>query len=267
MTRTRPAAVAGMFYPGDASGLRTMVDGLLDGGRRSGQVPADASRVKAVAVPHAGYVYSGSTAAVAYALLEQTRDRIERVVLLGPVHRVPVRGLALPEADAFGTPVGTAVVDDLPDGLPGLPQLVRYAPAHAQEHSLEVQFPFLQTVLPGVPVVPLACGGVDGEQVADVLDALWGGPETVVVVSTDLSHYLPYDEARAVDAGTIDDVLALREVHHEQACGATPLNGLVVAARRHGLAPSLLAHCNSGDTAGDRRRVVGYASFAFEEGR
>ena len=270
MARIRPAAVAGFFYPGDQASLARMLDDLLDAARRGPRPEVDPDRLKALIVPHAGYIYSGSTAATAYALLERAAERIQRVVLLGPLHRVPVRGLALPDADTFATPLGPAAVDDLPHGLPEgtveLPQLVRVPEAHAEEHSLEVQIPFLQRVLPDVPIVPLAVGGVDGDQVADVLDALWGGPETVVVVSSDLSHYLTYDQALEIDGLTIDAILRLAApISHDQACGATPVNGLLVAAERHGLRPVLLAACNSGDTAGDKRRVVGYSAFAFEE--
>lgn len=273
MARTRPPAVAGTFYPRDPAVLRRMVDELMDRGRAvleqgTRELPLDVARVKALVVPHAGYVYSGSTAAVGYALAERLAGRIERVVLLGPVHHVPVRGLALPEADAFRTPLGDVPVDSLA-GQGGaarlaLPQLGDSAAAHAPEHSLEVQFPLLQTVLPGAVVVPLAVGSTRPEEVADVLDALWGGPETLVVVSSDLSHYLPYEDARRVDAATLDDVLALRELDHRQACGASPLNGLLEASRRHQLQPRVLAACNSGDTAGDRSRVVGYASLCFQ---
>jgi AmmeMemoRadiSam system protein B len=189
------------------------------------------------------------------------------VVLLGPVHRVPVRGLALPGALAFATPLGTVPIDrEAADRLRALPQVTTSAAAHAPEHSLEVQLPFLQEVLDQFTLVPLAVGDVGAEQVAEVIDAAWGGPETVIVVSSDLSHYLPYERARRIDADSCDAILHLRgELDHDQACGGTPINGLVHVARRRGLIPHLLDLRNSGDTAGDRHRVVGYAAFAFTE--
>ncbi|HEX6829312.1 MAG TPA: AmmeMemoRadiSam system protein B [Burkholderiales bacterium] len=265
MTRIRPAAVADMFYPGQASILaRDVADMLNEARARPG---AAGSLPKAVIVPHAGYVYSGPIAATAYTRLASGRGVISRVVLLGPVHRVPVRGLALPGADAFATPLGTVPVDaEAMAAIRGLPQVVVSAPAHALEHSLEVQLPFLQTVLGDFKLLPLAVGDASAEEVAEVLDLLWGGPETLIVVSSDLSHYLPYATARQVDAETSRRILDLRvDIRHDQACGGTPVNGLLLAARRHSLSPELLDLRNSGDTAGDRARVVGYAAFAFLE--
>lgn len=263
-TSVRPQAVAGLFYPGDAAALRRDVCQRL----AAAPAPADAARwPKAVVVPHAGYVYSASTAAHAYRQLEPGRGTIRRVLLLGPVHRVPVRGLALPAAAAFQTPLGAVAVDtEAAAALGGLPQVVVSARAHEQEHSLEVQLPFLREVLgEGIRVLPLAVGDATPQQVAQVLERLWGGQETVIVISSDLSHYLPYDQARAVDAATVQKVLRGEpDLDHRQACGATPVNGLLVAAARHGLRPRLLAQCNSGDTAGPRDRVVGYAALAFE---
>jgi AmmeMemoRadiSam system protein B len=222
---------------------------------------------KALIVPHAGYVYSGATAACAYALLGPMANTIERVVLLGPVHRVPVRGLAAPGADAFSTPLGEIRVDTAAiAALKHLPQVVVSPQAHALEHSLEVQLPFLQAMLPRFTLVPLAVGDATSDEVAQVLTALWGGPETLIVISSDLSHFLPYAAAQTTDQNTVEHILRLDgHLTHTQACGATPINGLLVAARSHHLQPRLLAQCNSGDTAGDRQRVVGYAAFAFEE--
>lgn len=261
MSTVRPAAVAGMFYPGQAAVLATTVAGLLEQAARPESAP------KALIVPHAGYVYSGSTAARAYAQLIEQRETVRRVVLLGPVHRVPVRGLALPGASAFSTPLGEVALDlDALSLLEGLPQVVTSPAAHAHEHSLEVQLPFLQTVLPDFRLVPLAVGDAMPAEVAEVLDTLWGGPETLVVISSDLSHFLPYEEAQAVDRDTVQRLLALDgPLSHRQACGGTPINGLLLAARRHRLQPRLLGLCNSGDTAGDRQRVVGYAALAFHE--
>lgn len=266
----RPAAVAGMFYPGSADGLaRTLGDLLATAGSSSlgpGFRPAQPpGHPKAVIVPHAGYVYSGSTAALAYALLEPVRTTITRVILLGPCHRVYVRGLATSSAAAWRTPLGDVPLAD-PGPVLGLPHVARHDTAHAPEHSLEVQVPFLQTVLDEFELLPLAVGEASAAEVADVLEAAWGGPETLIVISSDLSHYLPYERARQVDAATIADILALRPLaDHHQACGATPVNGMIEAARRRGLSVELLGACNSGDTAGDKHRVVGYASFALRE--
>ena len=261
---TRPAAVAGLFYPGDTAELARTVNELLD--RVSATAPAVP---KALIAPHAGYLYSGPIAASAYALLAPARDTIRRVVLLGPTHRVAVRGLAVPSVTRFATPLGTVELDTAAVELAcRLPHVVVSDEAHALEHSLEVHVPFLQTVLADFKLVPLAVGYADAEDVGAVLEALWGGPETLIVVSSDLSHYLRYAQAQSVDRATCDAVLALRtDIDHEQACGATPVSGLALTARRKGLKPELLDLRNSGDTAGDKSRVVGYASFAFYEPR
>lgn len=264
MLQTRPAAVAGAFYPASRAALSAQVQALL----RGATAPAPlALPPKALIVPHAGYVYSGPVAAHAYAALAPWRETIRRVVLLGPVHRVPVQGLALPGVDAFETPLGVVPVDALAAGvLADLPQVGISRAAHAWEHSLEVQLPFLQTVLRDFTLVPLAVGDASAADVAAVLERLWGGPETLLVISSDLSHYHPYDEARHLDADAVRAMLTLQPVlDHAHACGATPVNGLLLAARRHGLRPQLLDLRNSGDTAGDRARVVGYAALAFTE--
>jgi AmmeMemoRadiSam system protein B/AmmeMemoRadiSam system protein A len=258
---TRPAAVAGTFYPASASELRRHVDELLADAARCERAPAP----KALIAPHAGYVYSGPIAASAYAQLGSQRGRIRRVVLLGPAHRVPVRGLALPGVQRFATPLGDVAVDaDAVAALRDLPQIVESPLAHAAEHSLEVHLPFLQRLLGDFSLVPLVVGDATAEEVAAALDRVWGGGETLIVVSSDLSHYLPYDAARRTDRDTVDRLLSLDvTLGHERACGATPVNGLLLAAQRHGLRAELLDLRNSGDTAGDRRRVVGYAAIAF----
>lgn len=260
--KLRSPAVAGMFYPGNPSVLRATVDELL------GSVSADCpQQPKALIAPHAGYIYSGSTAAAAYAALAPWAATIRRVVLLGPTHRVAVNGLALPESEAFATPLGTVPIDaEAVAAITDLPQVVKSEQVHAPEHSLEVHLPFLQRVLGEFAVVPLAGGEASPEAVAEVLERLWGGPETLIVVSSDLSHYLPYARAQEVDGNTCRHILQLdSHILPEQACGAYPVNGLLLAARRRGMHPQLLACCNSGDTAGDRQRVVGYAAFAFDE--
>jgi AmmeMemoRadiSam system protein B/AmmeMemoRadiSam system protein A len=258
----RRAAVAGMFYPDDPLELAEEVGAYLDRAREADQAPGFP---KALIVPHAGYVYSGPVAASAYDLLRPARGVVKRVVVLGPCHRVPVRGLALPQASAFATPLGRIPVDaEGVRAIRGLPQVVESAATHAEEHALEVQLPFLQKVLGEFSLVPLVVGDAEPEEVAEVLDRLWGGPETLVVISSDLSHYHAYDSAREIDHATVRAILDFDAgISHDQACGATPISGLLLAAKRKGLAPRLLDCRNSGDTAGDKRRVVGYASFAL----
>jgi AmmeMemoRadiSam system protein B len=262
----RQPAVAGAFYPDHKETLASDVSALLNVARQevweNDQIPP-----KAIIVPHAGYIYSGLTAAIAYARLVSVSDRIKRVILLGPVHRVPVRGLALPGADVFATPLGQIQIDrDAVAAIENLPQVVDNSAAHDQEHSLEVQLPFLQMTLADFTLLPLAVGDATPEEVAEVLDTLWGGPETLIVISSDLSHFLPYQTAQLVDGETTQNILQLQStLNHQQACGGTPVNGLLLSAKRHHLQPHLLDLRNSGDTAGDKDRVVGYASFAFTE--
>jgi hypothetical protein len=266
MSQTRPAAVAGMFYPGDQVTLARELLGMLDETR---DAPLAPGFPKALIVPHAGYLYSGPVAAHAYSLLRPAMGIVKRVVLLGPCHRVAVRGLALPEATAFQTPLGPVEIDQAAVAeLKGLPQVSVNAATHAHEHSLEVQLPFLQQVLKGFKLVPLVVGQATHGEVAAVLDRLWGGPETLVVISSDLSHYHPYDTARAIDRKTVQAIVGFRtDIDHVQACGATPMIGFLETAKRRGMTPELLDARNSGDTAGGRDRVVGYASFAFWERR
>lgn len=270
MPQVRQPAVAGAFYPASREILTSELNALLstssdnahdDIESGSASIPAP----KAIIVPHAGYIYSGPVAASAYSRLLQARQTISRVILLGPVHRVPVRGLALPDVDRFETPLGQIAVDaEAVATLQTLPQVVVSKVVHAEEHSLEVQLPFLQSVLDDFTLLPLAVGDTTAEEVAEVLEAVWGGEETLLVVSSDLSHYLPYDEARVFDAQTARQIVELdSSLSHRQACGGTPVNGLLLAARHHDLKAELLDLRNSGDTAGDKHRVVGYASVAF----
>lgn len=269
-TAIRPPAVAGSFYPGEPASLRDDLAACLAVPSAPTSAPAGvnlAGLLKAIIVPHAGYVYSGGTAGKAYALLTPLAGRIRRVVLLGPCHRVSVRGLAVPTVKAFATPLGNIELDRAAiDGLADLPQVVTSDAAHAQEHSLEVQLPFLQTVLGEFQVVPLAVGQTGAADVAQVLDRLWGGPETLIVISSDLSHFHDYAEAQRIDHATADRILALEQLtSFDQACGALPINGLIAVARKRGLRIKRIAQCNSGDTAGDKARVVGYASFVLHE--
>jgi len=265
MLRVRPAAVAGAFYPAEPGDLRFQVDQLLAEAEHAPLTPSDAGSPKALIVPHAGYVYSGSIAASAYALLRPVARRVRRVVLLGPAHRVHLRGIALPEADLFRTPLGDLRVDE--GACAALAELPRDAAAHLREHSLEVQLPFLMSVLEDFTLVPLAVGVAEPEEVAAVLDRLWGGVETLIVISSDLSHYLPYAVGHRVDAETAEAILRLDRapIGHARACGATPVNGLIQVARRRHLRPVLVDLRSSGDTAGDRAEVVGYGAFAFYE--
>ena len=261
----RPAAVAGMFYPGNAPQLEAEVAELLDGIEN---FEPRLGYPKALIVPHAGYVYSGPIAARAYDELAAARGLIKRVVLIGPSHYVAGRGLALPECDAFETPLGRVRLDaEAIATLADLKQVVRSSAAHAQEHSLEVQLPFLQKVLGDFSLVPLAAGSALTEEVMQVILRLWGGPETLFVISTDMSHYHSYDEAKRIDGATLKRIEALAvDLNYEEACGATGLNGLLAVARSKGLSIKQLAACNSGDTAGGKARVVGYSALAVYEG-
>ncbi len=282
----RAAAVAGTFYPRQAGELRRAVEAHLAAASAAGasgaerptrKSPEDGSttaaagarpaRVKAVIAPHAGYVYSGPTAGYSFARL-RGEPGVRRVVIIGPAHRVPVRGVALPGSEAFETPLGVVPVDEeLASRIAGLGPVTVSRAAHAPEHSLEVELPFLQVALEeGFTVLPLVVGAARGEEVAQVLETVWGGDETRVVISSDLSHYHDYETARRLDGRTAEQILGLdARLSHDQACGATPVNGLLVAARGRGMEPRLLDLRNSGDTAGDRRQVVGYGAFAFLE--
>jgi len=257
----RPPAVAGLFYPASPNALAAAVDELLSAAHVAPNVPVP----KALVVPHAGYVYSGPIAATAYARLRPAADRVTRVVLVGPAHRVWVEGLVDSGADAFVTPLGTMRVDR--EAIRGVASIETSAQAHAREHSLEVQLPFVQRVLPHARLVPLAVGHASAEEVGRALDALWGGDETIVLVSSDLSHYHPYREAKEIDAETAARIVALDpvEIPSEQACGAAGINGLLWVARKRGMRAELLDLRSSGDTAGGRDEVVGYGAFAFHE--
>ena len=255
-TSIRPAAVAGTFYPGNGPQLSLEVSELLDG------VENFEPRLgfpKALIVPHAGYMYSGPVAARAYDELAAARGIVKRVVLIGPAHFVGGRGLALPECDAFETPLGRIALDAAGiASLADLKQVVRSAAAHAQEHSLEVQLPFLQKMLGEFSLIPIAAGASLTEEVVELIERLWGGPETLIVISTDMSHYHGYDDARRIDGATLGRIEAFAtDLNYEEACGATGLNGLLAVAREKGLSIRRLAACNSGDTAGSKARVVG----------
>ena len=263
LSSVRRPAVADRFYPGHPDSLRQMVDELLEAAR----APENAS-AKALIVPHAGYIYSGPVAASAYRMLQSRRDKTRRVVLLGPSHYVYLRGIALPDATAFITPLGSIDVDqEAIEAIRDLPGVVSMAAAHEHEHSLEVHLPFLQTVLDDFKLVPLVVGDIEPSAVAAVLETLWGGEETLIVVSSDLSHYHDYSTAREIDRHTSRaiEALAYSEIRPEHACGCMPLNGLLYLARQRGLEVTTLDLRNSGDTAGPRDRVVGYGAYAVGE--
>jgi AmmeMemoRadiSam system protein B len=260
--KVRTPACAGRFYPADPTELLQKVKGLLASAKTDGPAP------KAIIAPHAGYDYSGPVAASAYAPLAVARDTIKRVVLIGPAHHAEFAGLATSSAHAFSTPLGTVLVDkDAIAQLRLLPQVKVFDQAHEPEHCLEVQLPFLQTVLDEFALVPLLVGEAADEEIAEVLAALWDGPETCFVVSSDLSHYLEYQTAREIDQSTSQMIEGLRGecLDAELACGYRPIRGLLHLARRRGLRPSNVDLRNSGDTAGPRERVVGYGAFVFVE--
>jgi len=263
--KLRRPAVAGSFYPADPAALAAAVDGYVAAGRQHLARSGTGQRPKAVIVPHAGYVYSGPIAGTAYAAVAGSAA-IERVVLLGPAHRVYVDGLAASSADAYATPLGEIPLDrPAIDALLHRSDVAVVDAAHAAEHSLEVQLPFLQRVLGPFRLVPLAVGAATHAVVADVLDELWGGADTLIVISSDLSHYYDYATATRLDADTAAAIETLHpeRLDTESACGRIPVGGLLIAAQRRGLRGRLLDLRNSGDTAGPREEVVGYGAFAF----
>jgi hypothetical protein len=260
----RPPAVAGTFYPDDAAMLAATVERDLS--RAETRPAAQGPAPKAMIAPHAGYVYSGPVAATAYARLKPVAGRITRVVLIGPAHYVPFRGLAASSADAFATPLGAVPVDRAAvESVRALAQVAVLDSAHRREHSLEVQLPFLQTVLDEFAIVPLLAGDATYDEVREVLEHLWNGPETLIVISSDLSHYRDYATAQRLDAATAAAIERLRpdDIGGEQACGRIPVGGLLKVARLKGLCARTLDLRNSGDTAGPRGEVVGYGSFLF----
>ncbi len=251
--------MAGLFYPGSAEQLAATLDALL------ADVPARAERPRALIVPHAGYQYSGPVAAQAYGSLGSAARSLRRVVLLGPSHREWFRGLALPAAQGFATPLGVVRIDEqAASQLRQLPGVVVSDVPHRLEHSLEVQLPFLQRLAPEAQIVPIVSGDASPAEVAAVIETLWGRADTLILVSSDLSHYHPYAIARGLDAATANAILAGREtLSGDEACGCVAVNGLAHAVRRSRLRGELLDLRNSGDTAGDRQRVVGYGAFGF----
>jgi AmmeMemoRadiSam system protein B len=263
MHAIRPAAVAGSFYPADPASLRRALEGFL-----AAVEVTPRPHARAIIAPHAGYIYSGPIAARAYAAIASWKGVARRVVIAGPAHRVYVPGIAIPSASAFATPLGSIALDGAALGkLRALPWVETNDRAHAHEHCIEVQLPFLQSVLGGAfELVPMVVGDATPSQMAATLEAVWDEPTTLVVVSSDLSHYLPWAAARERDNATAGTIVRLEAtLEPEDACGAAPINGLLRLARRRGLHARVLDLRNSGDTAGDRDRVVGYGSFEFVE--
>lgn len=260
--KVRKAAVAGRFYEADATRLQQQVNALLKAAAATAG-GADRGSPKVLIVPHAGYMYSGLTAARAYQHLRPRRAQIERVLLLGPAHRVYLQGMAVPSVDGFATPLGEIPLDrEGIDAISVLPDVCVEDEAHREEHALEVQLPFLQSVLGTFSLIPVVVGYGDPDSVARVVDALWGGPETLVVISTDLSHFHSYDEAAKLDKRTCDRLLAkASDLSGEEACGAHALNGLMRSEHCRQLEVELLDLCNSGDSAGSKSKVVGYGAF------
>ena len=260
MRRDRSPAVAGLFYPKGARDLERDVVALL-AHAHGAEEPA-----KALILPHAGFVYSGPVAATGYKCLAMRRESVKRVVLIGPTHRALYQGIATSGAEAFATPLGRVPVDhEAMRAAEDLPHVLRHDAAHGPEHSLEVHLPFLQVVLDDFSIVPLLVGEASPPEVADVLDAVWGGDETVVVVSSDLSHYRDYETARTLDLETSEAIETLEPspIHGRRACGHLPIKGLLLVAARRGLAVTRLDLRNSGDTAGPRDQVVGYGAWSF----
>ena len=260
---TRPSAVAGLFYADDPDRLQTQVFDLL-----AGVAASPKFMPKALIAPHAGYAYSGPVAAAAFAMLRDSAQTIMRVVLIGPAHYIHVRGIAAPTADAFETPLGRVTVDlEALSAVADLQFVIRSDTPHAPEHALEVELPFLQTLLSSFQVVPLVVGDATPQNVAHVLERLWGGPETLIVVSSDLSHYHDYETARRLDAVTATAIEHgdWASLGPNQACGCLAVAGLLVEAGRRGFKAHRLSLCNSGDTAGSRDRVVGYGAWMFAE--
>ena len=261
MPETRSPAVAGMFYAADPTALQRDITAMLEAVE-----PTSEPRPRVLIAPHAGYIYSGAVAAHAYARLKPWREQISRVAILGPAHRVPVTGLGISAMDAFETPLGAIPIDtDEVAALSELRQITVNDRAHAPEHSIEVHLPFLQSVLAGFRIVPLVVGDASPKDVREVIERWWDADDTLILISTDLSHFLDYATAQTVDARTDQWIRAFQygSIGPEHACGCRPLNGMLQLANERQAHIERLMLCNSGDTAGSRDRVVGYASYAL----
>ena len=256
----RQPAVAGTFYPDSATILDSFITEMLSNSPKRELSP------KVLIVPHAGYIYSGSTAACAYSLLEPMQNSIRNVVLLGPSHRASFEGLALPDCEKFATPLGNIDLDTRTMAkLSAFAQIQTLDAAHSQEHSLEVQCPFLQKTLNNFKLIPIVVGDATPLAVAEVLEFLWGDDDTLIIISSDLSHYHNYEEANYRDNLTVKAIEQLSSnLTGGQACGCRPLNGMMKVAQHRGMEVITLDVCNSGDTAGDKDRVVGYGAFVIQ---
>ncbi len=257
----RKAAVAGTFYPANPLQLHNTVSTMLEQAKTSEVIP------KALIVPHAGYIFSGPIAASAYCLLKNLKHSVSRVILLGPSHRVAFKGFACSRADQFMTPLGTIDVNtEAIKSIITLPDVEFIEQAHTYEHCLEVQLPFLQETLSHFTIVPIVTGDASPQMVCDVINKLWGGPETLVIISSDLSHYHQYDVAKSKDAVTSRQIenLEFETLHSDSACGKVAISGLLKFSRDHSLQVNNLDLRNSGDTAGDKNRVVGYGAYVIQ---
>ena len=265
----RPPAVASMFYPAGTAELRKEVQKYLRNADTEEDFPklkkSETAELRTLIVPHAGYIYSGKIAASAYRLLEQ--NQFKRVLLLGPAHRVWLQGAAFPETDAFETPLGQITLDKelIEKMLEEFSWISVSDEAHSEEHCLEVQLPFLQETLGDFELLPLVVGETKTEHITEIIQQFSEDTETLIVISTDLSHFHDYQTARGIDARTAIaiELLEQNRISTEDACGAYPLRGALLAASQNQWNIHRLGLCNSGDTAGDRGRVVGYGAWAM----
>ena len=259
----RHPAVAGTFYPADPNELKTMLEGFIKAVPETGETDVP----RAIIAPHAGYIYSGPVAATAYARIIPAHHKFTRVVLLGPSHRVPFRGLAASSASHFSTPLGLIPLDTAGiNEVAQLPQVQLLDQAHLQEHSLEVHLPFLQMVLDDFSLIPLVVGDADPEQVSQVLEKFIGDEHTLIVISSDLSHYHDYHTAQQMDRATSNAIeqLDINAIGYEDACGRGPMSGLLKLAQQHHFKVKTVDLRNSGDTAGPRDQVVGYGAYVVQ---
>jgi len=256
----RPAAVADIFYTANGTELAAQVSDFMDADEVTNIVP------KALIVPHAGYIYSGGTAGKGFALVKKLTAAVNKIVLIGPCHRVWIQGLAIPDCQYFETPLGKIEVDSKTlNELVKFPQVTISDQAHAQEHSLEVQLPFLQSIFDQFKLIPLVAGEVSEDAFIEVLEYLWGGEETLIVISSDLSHFLDYDAAVAIDNKTSQAIESFEagSINSDMACGSAGIKALLSLAKNKNLHVKTIHQCNSGDTAGDKDRVVGYGTYAI----
>jgi hypothetical protein len=262
--RIRKPTVANLFYPGDAEALQGQIKAFLQLAMDS--VDDNEPRPKAIIAPHAGYIYSGPIAASAYARIVPLHDKIHRVVLLGPSHRVPLLGVAASSADFFSTPFGDIPLDrSTIDALEQAELVTTLDAAHDMEHSLEVHLPFLQTVLDNFSLVPLVVGSTTADQISRLIEFVWNEEDTLIVVSSDLSHYENYRAAQQHDQKTNQAIerLDFQHIGPHDACGCSPLNGLLHFAQQHHLHVKTVDYRNSGDTAGTKDQVVGYGAYVL----